>query len=116
MAGFEVKDLSADSFNRALMDSIVEGLSTLGSSPRDALFKNLEAVFQMKKEDIPQNLTAFTGTLETIFGSGSRCLETVIAERLCKKLGLDSGKLKANDLVANIQDLKRQVSSNGERI
>jgi hypothetical protein len=42
-----------------MLAAIEEGLSSLGDSPKDAIFYHLESSFQLKKEDIPSNLTEF---------------------------------------------------------
>jgi len=112
---FEVKHLSKDNFDRALLNAIDEGLSSLGNSSREAVLHGFEASSQMKKEDIPLNLTEFRTALERIFGSGSRYLEEIITIRLCQKLGLGSEKLESNDLVFSAKELRRHFVSEGER-
>lgn len=106
--------LVQDNFNRALLEAIDEGFSLLGHLPREAIFHNLEASFQMKKEDIPLNLARFKVFLETTFGSGTRYMEGIIINRLCEKLDLPSGTLGNSDLGVCVDELKRQLLSGVE--
>jgi hypothetical protein len=108
--------LCKDVFNRVLLDAIDEGFLSLGNLPREAMFHNLEASFEIKKEDVPLNLTKFKTFLETIFGPGTPYLESIIAKRLCEKLGIDSGKLESTDLIVCVAELKRHLLSDGEKI
>jgi hypothetical protein len=98
-----------DQFKKALLGAIEEGLSSLGNSPRDAIFYHLEASFQLRKEDIPLNLTQFKQALERIFGPGTPYLEKIITRCLYEKLGLDFEDAESIDLVACVEDAKRQV-------
>jgi hypothetical protein len=106
--------LSQDNFNRALLEAIDEGFSLLGPLPKEALFHNLEARFQMKKEDIPMSLAKFTDFLETVFGSGTRYVEGIIMNRLCEKLDIDSRNLESDDLDVCVDEFKRQLLSRDE--
>jgi hypothetical protein len=106
--------LFQDDFNRALLEAIDEGFSLLGHLPREAIFHNLEASFQMKKEDIPLNLAKFRVFLETTFGLGTRYVEGIIINRLCEKLDLDSGKKTSTGLGVRVDELKRQLLSGDE--
>jgi len=100
-------DLSSKRSERVVLDAIKEGLSSIGNSPREAIFHGFEASFQMKEEDIPLNLNEFRDFLETIFGSGTPYLEGIITKQLCEKLGLDPGNPKTSNLVVCIDELKR---------
>lgn len=78
-----------NNFSKILLDAVEESLSSLGDSPKQAIFYHLESSFKLKKEHIPANLTEFTKALEGIFGPGAAYLEKLIAQRLYEKLGLD---------------------------
>ena len=103
-----------ESFNRALLEAIDESFSSLGRLPREAIYRNLETSFQIKREDIPLNLLKFRVILERILGSGMPYMEGIITKRLCEKLHLDSGNLESYDLGVLISELKRQLLSVGE--
>jgi hypothetical protein len=106
--------LFQDNFDQALIEAIDEGLLSLGSLPREAILRNLENHFQMKKDDIPLNLAKFEEVLGAIFESGARYLEKTIAQRLCEKLNLGVIDLESSGLVFCIDELKRQLLR-GER-
>lgn len=103
--------MSQYNFRRVLLDAIDQGLSSLGDSPKEAIFFHLESSFQLRKEDIPMNLTEFKQALERIFGPGAPYLEKLILKSLYEKLGLDSEGLGAGDLVACANDARRRIMS-----
>ena len=81
--------MSQRNFSKLLLSAVEEGLSSLGDSPRQAIFFHLETSFNVKKEHIPSNLTEFTKALEGIFGFGAPYLEKLIIKHLYEKLGLE---------------------------
>lgn len=95
------------SFNRILLDAIEEGLASLGDSPREAIFYHLEASFQLKKEDIPSNLTEFKQALEKIFGPGAPYIEKIITRQLCEKIGLQLEDPESADLLVIADDARK---------
>jgi hypothetical protein len=101
--------LPQDDFNKVLLAAIEEGLSSLGNSPREAIFNHLEASFQLTKEEIPLNLTNFKQALERIFGDGPPYLEKIISMHLCEKLRLSFGDTEYIDLLVCVDDAKRRI-------
>ncbi len=99
-----------DKFSQALLTAIEEGLSSLGNSPREAIFYHLENSFQLKKEDIPMNLIEFREALEDIFGPGTVYIEKLITRRLCQNFGLDLKDSETNSLLDCVKDARKQVS------
>jgi hypothetical protein len=99
-----------EKFNRVLLDAIEGGLSSLGDSPKNAIFYHLETSFHLKKEDIPLNLSEFQQALERVFGPGAPYLEKLIIGRLYEKLGLRFEKPQLVDLVVCVDDAKRRVT------
>jgi hypothetical protein len=106
--------LPQENFNRVLLAAIEEGLSSLGDSPREAVFYHLEASFRLKKESIPLNLTEFKQALERIFGPGAPYLEKNITRCLYEKLGLDFQEPEHVDLIVYVNDAKKRVMPKGE--
>jgi hypothetical protein len=98
-------------FDKALQEAIDEGFSLLGHLPREVILRNLEASFQMKEEEIPQNLARFKVFLETTFGAGSRYMEGIIINRLCQKLNLPAGNLGGSGLGVSVDEVKQQLLS-----
>lgn len=105
--------MSPDYFSKVLLAAIEEGLSSLGNSPREAIFYHLEASFQLKKEDIPLNMTEFKQALEKIFGPGTPYLEKLISTRLYEKLGLNFEDTGTTNLVVCANTAKKHLLSNG---
>ena len=103
-----------DNFTKVLLAAIEEGLSSLGDSPRDAIFYHLESSFQLKKENIPSNLTEFTQALERIFGPGAPYIEKAITKSLYGKLGLEFEDEKAKDLIYSADDARKRIKPAGE--
>jgi hypothetical protein len=80
--------LPDNKLRRILLEAVEEGLSSLGDSPKQAIFFHLETSFKISKDNIPANFTEFAEALERIFGPGAFCLEKLIVERLYEKLNL----------------------------
>ncbi len=69
-----------------LMEAVDEALSSLGNSPKQAIFYYLDENFNVKKEEIASKTQPFVNALEKIFGPGSTFLEALIIKRLEEKL------------------------------
>ena len=74
-------------FEEALLESIDEGLSLLGESPKQVVYFHLEKTFKMNKLGIPFRIEEFTDAIEKIFGAGAKILEIQIMKCLFKKVG-----------------------------
>jgi hypothetical protein len=79
--------LSKMDFDRLLLEAIDEGLSTLGESSKQAIYFHLEKGFNIRKEEIPDEIEVFARAVEKIFGFGANFLEILIMKRLYEKLG-----------------------------
>lgn len=74
-------------FEKLLLEAVDEGLSSLGDSSKEAIYFHLDKRFNIKKEQIPGKIEAFTTAIENIFGIGANFLEIVIMKRLHRKVG-----------------------------
>ena len=74
-------------FDKLLLEAVDEGLSSLGKSPKQAIYFHLEKRFNVKKEGIPFKIEAFADGIEKIFGLGANFLEILIMKQLHKKVG-----------------------------
>ncbi len=74
-------------FEELLLEAIDEGLSSLGTSTKQALYLHLERNFKISREDIPEEIEEFTKAIEEIFGTGAKLLEIQIMKRLCERIG-----------------------------
>lgn len=106
--------MSQDNFTKVLLAAIDQGLSSLGDSPKQAIFYHLESSFQLKREEIPQNLTEFKQALGRIFGPGAPYLEKLILKSLYEKLGLNFEDHDGTDLVVCADDARKRIRPAGE--
>jgi len=105
--------LSQNNLNEIILAAVEDGLSSLGDSPKQAIIFHLETSFNIKKEQIPENLTEFTKALEKIFGPGASYLEKLIVKNLSEKLGLELESLENTDFLDSVESLKKRLLSEG---
>lgn len=102
-------------FSKILLAAVEEGLSSLGDSPKQAIFFHLETSFKIKKEHIPENLTEFTKALDRIFGPGAPYLEKLIVKRLCEKMGVECKEAdSAQDFLETVNKVQKRLMPKGE--
>jgi hypothetical protein len=107
--------LLQNDFSKILLSAVEEGFSSLGESSKQAIFFHLEASFQVKKENIPKNLSGFKDALEGLFGPGAPYIEKTITERLHEKLGLKLDEPCA-DFVRCVHTARKRITSEMERV
>ncbi|MGC9345249.1 MAG: hypothetical protein ACP5ER_00445 [Candidatus Bathyarchaeales archaeon] len=98
-----------NNLRKILLEAVEEGLSSLGDSPKKAIFFHLETSFKIKKDNIPANLTEFAKALEKIFGPGASYLEKLIIKRLYEKLGLEFEEIENWDFLEYIDNVKKHL-------
>lgn len=96
-------------FERILLVAVEEGLSSLGDSPKKAIFFYLETSFKIRKDKIPANLTEFAKALEKIFGPGASYLEKLIAKRLYEKLELEFEEVESWNFLEYVNNVKKRL-------
>lgn len=74
------------SFRGILLLAVDEGLSSLGESGKQALYRFLENS-GIRKNEIPRKVDEFAAFLEKIFGDGVKLLEIQIMKSLYKRVG-----------------------------
>jgi len=77
-------------FNRLLLEAIDETLSCLGESSKRATYRHLEAVFNIKQKEIPNNIDDFLRALESLFGLGAKILKIMFMKSLHAKVKVAS--------------------------
>lgn len=92
---------------KILLEAVEEGLSSLGDSPKQAILFHLETSFEIRRDNIPANLTEFAKALEKIFGPGALYLEKLIARRLYEKLGLEFEDVDNWELLEYVSNVKK---------
>ena len=73
-------------YNRLLLEAVDETLSCLGESSKTATYHHLQAVFNIRKEEIPNMIDDFSRALENLFGLGAKMLEIAFMKSLYAKL------------------------------
>ena len=105
--------MSQNNLNDIILAAVEDGLSSLGDSPKQAIIFHLETSFNIKKEQIPENLTEFTKALEKIFGPGASYLEKLIVKNLYERFGLELESLENTDFLDSVESLKKRLLSEG---
>jgi hypothetical protein len=80
------KNLSEKEFDKFLVESIDEVLTSLGLPVKNSLYFHLQSNFEIEKNQIPQNIVEFSKILHKLFGFGASRLEIKIVEMLHSKL------------------------------
>jgi hypothetical protein len=75
-------------FEKLLLEAVDEGVASLGESSKQAIYFHLENSFNIKKHEIPNNIEAFVGAVEKIFGLGANFFESLILKQLYEKADL----------------------------
>lgn len=94
---------------KILLEAVEEGLSSLGDSPKHAIFFHLENSFEISKDNIPTSLTEFSKALEKIFGPGASYLEKLILKNLYEKLGLEFEEVESWNFLEYVNDVEKRL-------
>jgi hypothetical protein len=78
----------AKKFNFMLLESIDEALSTLGESVKKSVYFHLEVTYKIRRQEIPNEITNFSDSLDKMFGLGARYLEILIIKKFYPKIQL----------------------------
>lgn len=84
--GIELTIGADSSFCDTLLEAIDEAFSSLGKSPKIAIYLHLENSMGIRKQEIPFRIDDFQNALEKIFGLGARLLEILIVKNLHEKI------------------------------
>ena len=79
--------LQKKTFKELLLEAIDEALSSLGETPKIAIYFHIDKTFNIKKQEIPHRIEDFTSALEEIFGLGAIHLEISFMKHLHAKIG-----------------------------
>lgn len=69
-----------------LPEAIDETLSSLGETPKKAIYYQLKTEFNIKTKETPNKIDDFSRALEQIFGLGARHLEILFMKNLHAKV------------------------------
>ena len=69
-------------FEKILVDAIDDSFSSLGESPKQAIFFHLDNTFKIKAQEIQNKLDSFDHAIKKLFGAGADFLEALIVKKL----------------------------------
>jgi len=69
-------------FESVFGQAVDDILSALGEAPKQAIYRHLEKVYGIGKEDIPVRVGSFVEAIEKTFGPVAKLLEIKIIEKL----------------------------------
>jgi hypothetical protein len=78
--------MSRKDFDKFLLETVDEGLSSIGESSKQASYFYLEKAFKFRKDDVLYKIEDFACAIE-IFGLGADFLEILIMKNLYEKVG-----------------------------
>ena len=104
-------------FDKLLVDSIDDALLSLGESSRHSIYFHIEQNFNLKRNEIPQNLVQFQLALERIFGVGSRFIEILIMKNLHRKIcqTLKIEEIQQLEFVKYVKAVRNNFVKTGEK-
>ena len=79
--------MAKKTFERLMLESVDEALTSLGDSAKQAIYFHLENRFEIERNQIPQRVGDFAEGLEKIFGVGAQFLEILIMKNLYERIG-----------------------------
>jgi hypothetical protein len=78
-----------EAFCKLLGEAIDEAFSSMGESPRKAIYMYLENSFGIAKQEIPYRINDFSDALEKVFGTGARTIEILCIRNIQAKARID---------------------------
>ena len=73
---------------RALLDAIDFGLLAPGEIVRATIYERIERSYQVRREEIPDNLDTFHKALQELLGKSAEVVRRLIAKNLYNRLDL----------------------------
>jgi hypothetical protein len=76
------------SIRRALLDAVEQGLLAPGKIVRAAIYERIEEKYQLKREEIPDELDTFHKALQDLLGKGAHVVRRLIVKDLYSRLDM----------------------------
>ncbi len=95
-----------------LLEAVDEGLLVPGEIVRKAIYERIERSYQLKREDIPEQLEAFHLALHDLLGNSAKVMERVIARNLYSRFKtnfIEHADWTLVDYVNHVRDLRKDV-------
>ncbi len=94
-------------FREVLLQSIDDGLLVPGEIVRAAIYDRVERSYQLRREEIPENLELFHKALGDLLAAGSEVLERLIAKNLYRRLDLNFNQHENWTLLDYVDEAKK---------
>lgn len=102
-------------FEQLLLECIDEGLSVLGSEPRQALYQYLLTICSLPREEIPSRVADFAAGLKKSLGGASKVIERMILRKLFQKTGSSFRETIDTEFTEYVADAKRRYEILSQR-
>jgi len=96
------------SFSQVLLDCVDEGLSVLGSEPRQAVYQYLATIHSLEREQIPDKVDEFAAGLKKALGGASRVIERLILKKLFLRIGSTFRETSDLEFADYVRDARRR--------
>ena len=96
------------SFSQVLLDCVDEGLSVLGSEPRQAVYHYLATIHSLEREQIPDKVDEFAAGLKKALGGASRVIERLILKKLFLRIGSTFRETSDLEFADYVRDARRR--------
>ncbi len=98
-------------FETTLMQAVDDSFLALGFTVKDAIYRQLESAFGIKKQEIPLKTEAFANSLAAIFGQASKTIEIRIIKELHGKTGFACKPKKDLVFTEYLTELQRYLEA-----
>ena len=111
MDSHNTKKMAENGFNLAFLEAVDEGLLILGENARHLIYHILEKMYQVRRDQIPENPEALHKALEASVGSQAKVVEKLVAREFCSRLGLSFKGCEGLTLAETISYAKKHNQS-----
>jgi hypothetical protein len=102
-------------FPQILLECIDEGLSVLGTEPREAVYQFLKTICSLPRDEIPDHVPEFASGLKKALGGASKVIERVILRKLFEKTGSSFREVPDTDFHEYVIDARRRFEIISQR-
>ncbi len=96
-----------ETFKKALIEAVDEGLLMLGENGRDVVYFRLKQSYALQKDDISGHPEIFVECLRSIFGSGAEVIERAVIKCLYSKLGIEFNAKKGFGFLEYLKEARK---------
>ena len=93
----------------ALLESVDHGFLALGETGREMLYQCIHSKFQLRREEIPDNLDTFHQALQDL-DAGAKVIEKLIAKNFCTRLGLNFTERANWTLIDYVNNVRQETN------